>query len=116
MVMFVFREEYYLSNKEPRPGTDEHVKWQTEMDAVHGKAEVIIGKQRHGPTGTVKLQFDGARHALRQSRRTQDGFWAAVSRRTRFEPAVRRFRGHRCRAPADADTVPRLDAGARGPP
>jgi replicative DNA helicase len=60
VVMFVFREEYYLSNKEPRPGTDEHIKWQTEMDAAHGKAEIIIGKQRHGPTGTVNLQFDAA--------------------------------------------------------
>ena len=57
VVLFVFREEYYLKNKEPRVGTDEHFKWQTEMDAVHGKAEVIIGKQRHGPTGTVQLQF-----------------------------------------------------------
>jgi replicative DNA helicase len=60
VVMFVFREEYYLSNKEPRPGTDEHIKWQTEMATVHGKAEIIIGKQRHGPTGTVNLQFDAA--------------------------------------------------------
>jgi replicative DNA helicase len=60
VVMFVFREEYYLSNKEPRPGTDEYTKWQVEMAAVHGKAEVIIGKQRHGPTGTVNLQFDAA--------------------------------------------------------
>ena len=59
VVMFVFREEYYLSNKEPRPGTEEHIKWQTEMEAVHGRAEVIIGKQRHGPTGTVNLQFKG---------------------------------------------------------
>ena len=58
VVMFVFREEYYLKNKEPRTGTEEHVKWQTEMELVHGKAEVIIGKQRHGPTGTVNLQFD----------------------------------------------------------
>jgi replicative DNA helicase len=58
VVMFVFREEYYLSNKEPRPGSDEHTKWQLEMAAVHGKAEIIIGKQRHGPTGTVNLQFD----------------------------------------------------------
>ncbi|HEY4921896.1 MAG TPA: replicative DNA helicase [Xanthobacteraceae bacterium] len=57
-VLFVFREEYYLRNREPRPGTDEHFKWQTEMEAAHGKAEVIIGKQRHGPTGTVKLQFE----------------------------------------------------------
>ncbi|HEV8026859.1 MAG TPA: replicative DNA helicase [Stellaceae bacterium] len=57
VVMFVFREEYYLKNKEPRPGSEEHFKWQTEMDAVHGRAEVIIGKQRHGPTGTVGMQF-----------------------------------------------------------
>jgi replicative DNA helicase len=57
VVMFVFREEYYLKNKEPRAGTDEHFKWQTDMEAVHGKAELIIGKQRHGPTGTVQLQF-----------------------------------------------------------
>jgi replicative DNA helicase len=57
-VLFVYREEYYLRNREPRPGTDEHFKWQTEMEAAHGKAEVIIGKQRHGPTGTVKLQFE----------------------------------------------------------
>jgi replicative DNA helicase len=58
VVLFVFREEYYLKNKEPRPGTEEHFKWQTEMDQVHGRAEVIIGKQRHGPTGTVSLHFD----------------------------------------------------------
>jgi replicative DNA helicase len=58
VVLFVFREEYYLSNKEPRAGSEEHLKWQTEMAAVHGKAEIIIGKQRHGPTGTVQLQFE----------------------------------------------------------
>ena len=57
VVLFVFREEYYLKNKEPRAGTDEHFKWQTDMEAVHGKAELIIDKQRHGPTGTVQLQF-----------------------------------------------------------
>jgi replicative DNA helicase len=57
VVMFVFREEYYLRNREPRVGTEEHFKWQGEMELVHGKAEVIIGKQRHGPTGTVLLQF-----------------------------------------------------------
>ena len=60
VVMFVYREEYYLANKEPRPGTPEHVKWTTEMELAHGKAEVIIGKQRHGPTGTVDLQFEGS--------------------------------------------------------
>ncbi|ACF01995.1 Replicative DNA helicase [Rhodopseudomonas palustris] len=59
VVIFVFREEYYLQNKEPRPGTPEHEKWATDMELVHGKAEVIIAKQRHGPTGTVDLQFEG---------------------------------------------------------
>jgi replicative DNA helicase len=57
VVMFVFREEYYLKNKEPRAGTEEHFKWQTEMDQAYGKAEIIVGKQRHGPTGTVPLAF-----------------------------------------------------------
>ena len=60
VVMFVFREEYYLANKEPRAGTPEYEKWQLDMSLVHGKAEVIIGKQRHGPTGSVELQFDAA--------------------------------------------------------
>jgi replicative DNA helicase len=58
VVMFVFREEYYLKNREPKPGTEEHIQWMTAMEAAHGKAEVIIGKQRHGPTDTVPLQFD----------------------------------------------------------
>src|SRR5438874_5645242 len=59
VVMFVYREEYYLANKEPRVGTPEYEKWQLDMSLVHGRAEVIIGKQRHGPTGTVELQFEG---------------------------------------------------------
>ena len=59
VVMFVYREEYYLANKEPRVGTPEYEKWQLDMSLVHGKAEVIIGKQRHGPTGMVELAFEG---------------------------------------------------------
>jgi replicative DNA helicase len=59
VVLFVYREEYYLQNKEPKPGTAEHEKWQLEMELALGKAEVIIAKQRHGPTGTVKLHFEG---------------------------------------------------------
>ncbi|GHA35253.1 replicative DNA helicase [Devosia pacifica] len=58
VVLFVYREEYYLKNKEPKEGTPEHLAWQGEMEKVHGRAEVIIGKQRHGPTGTVQLSFE----------------------------------------------------------
>jgi replicative DNA helicase len=58
VVMFVYREEYYVSRKEPSlTKVEEHQKWQDEMDQVQGLAEVVIGKQRHGPTGTVRLQF-----------------------------------------------------------
>lgn len=59
VVLFVYREEYYLQNKEPKMGTPEHEKWRMEMDFAFGKAEVIVAKQRHGPTGTVQLQFEG---------------------------------------------------------
>jgi replicative DNA helicase len=58
VVMFVYREEYYLENKKPKEGTDEFPKWEQEMTRAHGRAEVIIGKQRHGPTGPVELQFE----------------------------------------------------------
>src|SRR4030088_1746228 len=58
VVLFVYREEYYLQNKEPKPGTAEHEKWQADMAAVHGKAEVIIGKQRHCPTCIFELSFE----------------------------------------------------------
>ena len=68
VVMFVYRDEYYLQNREPKPGTEEHFKWQAEMDQAHGKAEVIIGKQRHGPTGTVQLAFQAGHHPLHRSR------------------------------------------------
>tara|TARA_B100001123_G_scaffold190989_1_gene217891 strand:+ start:292 stop:1707 length:1416 start_codon:yes stop_codon:yes gene_type:complete len=58
VVMFVFREAYYLQNKEPRPATVEHAEWQAKMNEVSHLAELIIQKQRHGPTGTVMLEFE----------------------------------------------------------
>ncbi|MFN0192709.1 MAG: replicative DNA helicase [Aestuariivirga sp.] len=60
VVLFIYREEYYLARKEPRPNTQEHYEWQEQMNNVNGVAEVIIGKQRHGPTGIVELQFDAS--------------------------------------------------------
>ncbi|PBB87642.1 MULTISPECIES: replicative DNA helicase [unclassified Mesorhizobium] len=59
VVLFVYREEYYLKNREPKLGTEEYVKWENEMNEARGKAECIVAKQRHGPTGTVSLAFHG---------------------------------------------------------
>ena len=58
VVMFVYRESYYLKNKEPRPATVEHAEWQAKMNEISHLAELIIGKQRHGPTGTITLEFE----------------------------------------------------------
>ena len=58
VVMFVFREAYYLERKEPRPATVEHAEWQAKMNEVSNLAEIIISKQRHGPTGNVMLEFE----------------------------------------------------------
>jgi replicative DNA helicase len=60
VVMFVYRDEYYKERE--KPGDHELEKmaqWQAVMEQVHGKAEVIIGKQRHGPIGSVELAFEG---------------------------------------------------------
>ena len=58
VVMFVYREAYYLERKEPRPATVEYAEWQAKMGEVANMAEIIVGKQRHGPTGNVFLEFE----------------------------------------------------------
>ncbi len=57
VVLFVYREEYYELRKQPQMNTAEHAAWQEKMDTILGLADLIIGKHRHGPTGTVTLQF-----------------------------------------------------------
>jgi replicative DNA helicase len=59
VVMFVYREEYYLSRTEPEPNSDKHIEWRRKMDAAMNKAELILGKNRHGPIDTVDLTFEG---------------------------------------------------------
>ena len=60
VVMFVFREEYYKEREKPGEHEVERMAtWMAEMDKLHGRAEVIIGKQRHGPIGTIELSFEG---------------------------------------------------------
>ena len=58
VVMFVYREAYYLEKLEPRPATVEHAEWQAKMNDVSNLAELLIGKQRHGPTGNIMLEFE----------------------------------------------------------
>ena len=58
VVMFVYREAYYELSKEPRPSTVEHAEWQAKMNDIANLAEILIGKQRHGPTGNIKVEFE----------------------------------------------------------
>ena len=80
VVMFVYREEYYLSRTEPGadpsdPSSNEKwSQWRERMDQVYGKAEVIIGKQRHGPIGRVELAFDSNITRFGDLSRDQQGY------------------------------------------
>tara|TARA_B100000941_G_scaffold49288_1_gene31199 strand:- start:12348 stop:13772 length:1425 start_codon:yes stop_codon:yes gene_type:complete len=59
VVLFVFREEYYEEKKQPKLGSIEHAEWQSKMNDIAGMAEILIGKQRHGPTGNIQVEFEG---------------------------------------------------------
>ena len=59
VVMFVYREQYYLERKQPKLGSIDHAEWQSKMNDILGLADIIIGKQRHGPTGNVQVEFEG---------------------------------------------------------
>jgi replicative DNA helicase len=61
VVMFVYRESYYHERMEPKEGTEQHLAWEDEMREIRNQADVIIGKQRHGPIGSVKVAFDPER-------------------------------------------------------
>ena len=58
VVMFIYREEYYLKGKEPRAEDPKYVRWQEDSERAHNQADIIVAKQRHGPTGVVKLYFE----------------------------------------------------------
>ena len=59
VVMFIYREEYYLARQEPDPNSDKHAEWKAKMEDVYNLADVIVAKQRHGPTGRIELYFEG---------------------------------------------------------
>ena len=58
VVMFVYREEYYLKSREPDPSTPEHAKWLEKCERAHRRAEVLVEKHRHGATNKIDLFFD----------------------------------------------------------
>jgi replicative DNA helicase len=59
VVMFVYREEYYLKTREPDPGSAEHAKWMEKLERATNRAEVLVEKHRHGATRSIDLVFEG---------------------------------------------------------
>ncbi len=59
VVMFVYREEYYLKSREPEPGSADHAKWMEKLERATNRAEVLVEKHRHGATRSIDLVFEG---------------------------------------------------------
>jgi replicative DNA helicase len=59
VVMFVYREEYYLASREPEAGTPDHAKWVEKLERATNRAEVMVEKHRHGATRSIDLMFEG---------------------------------------------------------
>lgn len=72
VVLFIYREEFYLAGAKPKEGSAEMFDWQAQMEAARGKAELIIAKQRHGPTGTVDVRFNAATTHFSDARREEE--------------------------------------------
>ena len=60
LVVFLYREEYYLARTEPPEGTEKHIAWTDKMERIHNIAEIIVAKNRHGPISRVKLHFNAS--------------------------------------------------------
>ena len=74
VVMFIYREEYYHERLKPSEDSDKFPEWQQRAEKLHGKAEVIIGKQRHGPIGNVDLHFEAKFTKFSDPVRENSGF------------------------------------------
>jgi replicative DNA helicase len=76
IVLFVYREDYYLAAKQPADDHPDFPTWQENMSRAYGKAEIIVAKQRHGATGKVKVKFDA--RITKFSDLIEDGYTAEV--------------------------------------
>ena len=72
IVLFIYREDYYLAARQPADDHPDFAEWQEEMGRVYGLAEILVSKQRHGATGKVRVKFDS--RITKFSDRADEGF------------------------------------------